>query len=253
MSGFIKYMRSEEAEYLLSYPNANHLFMVMAYRARRTDHPINGLKAGQCFLGDYSAIGLTERQYRTAKKQLTDWGLATFKGTNKGTVGTVLNTKVYDINEEASDGQKDMQATDKGRANDGQATTNKECKKEIKKECNKKASLDWSAAQMSESEIKEVLQIRKNAKAPVTQIVINKLAKEFALSRQRGMSNDDILNIWSSKGWRSYENSWVKEDQVPRAPIQEQIQKTQADIEAARQKERDEIWENMQFGRICNE
>lgn len=126
MKGFIKYMRSEEAEYLLKYPNANHLFSVMAFRARRTDHPMNGLKAGQCFLGDYSSIGLTERQYRTAKKQLSEWNLATFKGTNKGTVGTIINSKVYDINEE----DRDRQVTGKGRASDGQATTNKECKNE---------------------------------------------------------------------------------------------------------------------------
>ncbi len=134
MAGFIKYMRSEEAEFLLKYPNANHLFMVMAFRARRTDHPMNGLKAGQCFLGDYSSIGLTERQYRTAKKQLSDWNLATFKGTNKGTVGTLLNTKVYDINEESSDEQEDSQKTGNRRAIDGQATTNKECNNQEGKE-----------------------------------------------------------------------------------------------------------------------
>lgn len=136
MVGFIKYMRSEEAEFLLSYPNANHLFMVMAFRARRTDHPMNGLKAGQCFLGDYASIGLTERQYRTAKKQLSDWKLATFKGTNKGTVGTIVNTKVYDINEDSSDEQDVTQKTGKRRASDEQATTNKECNNQESKEKN---------------------------------------------------------------------------------------------------------------------
>ncbi len=124
-------------------------------------------------------------------------------------------------------------------------TNNYKLETNNEKPASKKPTLDWSAAQMSESEIKEVLQIRKNAKAPVSQRVINKLAKEFDLSRQRGMSNDDILNIWSSKGWRAYENSWVKDDQIPRAPIGKKTQKTQADIEAARQNEIDEIWENM--------
>ena len=107
--------------------------MVMAFRARRTDHPMNGLKAGQCFLGDIKKIGLTERQYRTAKKQLETWNLATFKGTSKGTIGTLLNTKVYDINEESSD----EQVTDKRRTVDEQVTTNKECnngKNEINKD-----------------------------------------------------------------------------------------------------------------------
>ena len=98
MTGFIKYMRSEEAEFLLKYPNANHLFMVMAFRARRSEHPISGLKSGQCLLGDYSSIGMTRQQYRTAQEQLTKWNLATFKGTSKGTIGTIINSKVYDIN-----------------------------------------------------------------------------------------------------------------------------------------------------------
>ena len=128
MAGFIKYMRSEEAEFLLSYPNANHLFCVMAYRARRTDHALNGLKSGQCFLGDYREIGLSEQQYRTAKKQLTNWNLATFKGTNKGTVGTIVNTKVYDINEESSNGLDNRQVTGSQRTGNGRVTTNKECK-----------------------------------------------------------------------------------------------------------------------------
>ena len=125
MTGFIKYMRSEEAEFLLKYPNANHLFMVMAFRARRTDHPMNGLKAGQCFLGDYSSIGMTRQQYRTAQDQLIKWDLATFKGTNRGTIGTILNSKVYDINTNTNN----QQITNQQPTSNQQATTNKECKK----------------------------------------------------------------------------------------------------------------------------
>tara|TARA_Y100001963_G_scaffold160156_1_gene268415 strand:- start:4325 stop:5026 length:702 start_codon:yes stop_codon:yes gene_type:complete len=214
MTGFIKYMRSEEAEFLLKYPNANHLFMVMAFRARRTDHPMNGLKAGQCFLGDYSSIGMTERQYRTAKKQLSDWNLATFKGTNKGTVGTILNTRVYDINEELRDEQEVTKETSKRRASDEQATTNKESNNVKNKE-----SLDWSALQMSEQEIKEIKQLRRNAKAVVTQRVINDLSKQFEKSRARGYTNEDILLEWSTKGWRSYKDEWMK------APLRKQVTK----------------------------
>lgn len=205
MAGFIKYMRSEEAEFLLSYPNANHLFCVMAFRARRTDHPMNGLKAGQCFLGDYSEIGMSEQQYRTAKKQLTKWNLATFKGTNKGTVGTIVNTKVYDINEESGNGLDNRQVTCSQRTGNGQVTTNKECKNG--KNENK---LDWSATQMNESEIVEIKRLRKKAKADVTQRVVDQLAKQFDLSRSRGFTNDDILNEWSLKGWRSFKDEWMK-------------------------------------------
>lgn len=123
--GFIKLIRSEEAEFLQSYPFANHLLQVMAYRARRSEHSINGLKPGQCFLGDISKIGLTQGQYRAAKKQLARWNLATFTTTNKGTIGTIANTAIYDINTEVND----KQTTSKQQADDMQATTNKECKK----------------------------------------------------------------------------------------------------------------------------
>ncbi len=104
--------------------------MVMAFRARRTDHPMSGLKSGQCFLGDYSSIGMTRQQYRTAQEQLTKWNLATFKGTNKGTIGTILNSKVYDINEDVTN----QQATIEQPTNNQPTTTNKECKNVRKKE-----------------------------------------------------------------------------------------------------------------------
>ena len=40
--------------------------------------------------------------------------------------------------------------------------------------------------------------------------MVNELAKQFELSRNRGYSNDDILNEWSIKGWRSYKDEWMK-------------------------------------------
>ena len=107
--------------------------MVMAFRARRTDHPMNGLKAGQCFLGDYSSLGMTRQQYRTAQEQLTKWNLATFKGTNKGTIGTILNSKVYDINA--------MKTTSKQPANNQQTTSKQPLTKNVITKKVKKRSL----------------------------------------------------------------------------------------------------------------
>ncbi len=78
------------------------------------------------------------------------------------------------------------------------------------KKDNKKDKLDWSALQMSEQEIKEIKQLRRNAKAVVTQRVINDLSKQFEKSRARGYTNEDILLEWSTKGWRSYKDEWMK-------------------------------------------
>lgn len=78
------------------------------------------------------------------------------------------------------------------------------------KKDNKKDKLDWSALQMSEQEIKEIKQLRRSAKAVVTQRVINDLSKQFEKSRARGYTNEDILLEWSTKGWRSYKDEWMK-------------------------------------------
>jgi hypothetical protein len=141
MAGFIKMMReSEENRDLWAFldrrPAALILLTLMARRARRQDglDPKSGilLAAGESLLGDFKTIGLTERTYRTAKSDLQKVGLATFKATTKGTIGKIVNTAIYDINEERSDGQNDRQATDKTtgkrRTGDGRATTNKEVK-----------------------------------------------------------------------------------------------------------------------------
>jgi hypothetical protein len=82
-------------------------------------------------------------------------------------------------------------------------------KKRKEKKVSKK-DLDWSATQMSESEILEIKRLRQKAKADVTQRVINQLANQFELSRKRGYSNDDILNEWSLKGWRAFKDEWIK-------------------------------------------
>lgn len=129
MTGFVKAMRTEESTFLDMHPNANHMLNVIARRARRTPCHLNKLEVGECFIG-HKGLGLTERQYRTAKKQLEEWRMVEFKKgrkeTDKGTVAKLLNSKVYDINEELGDGRE----TEERRKRDGRATTNKECNKE---------------------------------------------------------------------------------------------------------------------------
>lgn len=99
MQRFIKYIPdSDMAKYLHKKPIANHLANIISARARRSDCPFTGLKTGQCFLGDTKEIGITPKQYRTAKKLLEKIGFATFKGTNKGTTATLVSVDVYDIN-----------------------------------------------------------------------------------------------------------------------------------------------------------
>lgn len=132
--GFIKLVRDSNIEELLKYPHAYALLTLIALRAKRAnDIGFNNLEIGKCYIGDCKTIGASPRQYRTAKKRLSICGLATFKGTNKGTIAKLTNTRVFDVNL-STDRQADRQATDSQSVinnvidNVTLATTNKEIK-----------------------------------------------------------------------------------------------------------------------------
>lgn len=98
-SGFIKLIRGEKVNELLKDPNAWTLATIIAYRARRTSSfNIKNLKPGEALLGDYRNYGMTEATYRTTKKKLSEWQIATFKSTNKGTIAKLVDNSIYDIN-----------------------------------------------------------------------------------------------------------------------------------------------------------
>jgi hypothetical protein len=119
--GFIKLINGPEAVELMKDCPAFMLLTQIALRARREAGIVyqNGiqisLEPSQAFIGDYQNIGLTEQQYRTAKAKLASRQFATFKATNKGTIATLINTGVFDINIQDGNGQANNQATDKQR------------------------------------------------------------------------------------------------------------------------------------------
>ena len=120
--GYIMLQRADAAWELLKDPNAFIVLTVIALRAKRTkDFSVYGLRTGQALIGDFQAYGLTEGQYRAAKVRLKRYGLADFRGTNRGTVARLLNRAVYDINAESIAGRR--------RTDNGPATTNNNEKK----------------------------------------------------------------------------------------------------------------------------
>jgi hypothetical protein len=130
--GYLVVSRSDDGlELIKAHQQAFVLLYVIALRARRTNSfNQHNLKQGEALIGDYENYGMTERGYRTAKRLLEKFNFATFKATNRGTVATIINTRVFDINAEQGDEQNDGQATSKRRTGDGQATTNNNVKKE---------------------------------------------------------------------------------------------------------------------------
>lgn len=126
MSSFVKMMRSEAYESLSQYPYANHMLNIIAMRARRKPDLIKGLETGEAIISA-SSLGLTDSQYRHAKKQLTEWKLCSFRATNKFTCGKLLNSTVYDINAKTNDEQVTDEQQDEQQADD-----DKQRKKELK-------------------------------------------------------------------------------------------------------------------------
>lgn len=126
-ASWFKSVRSADAlELIKASPNAFVLAYVIAYRARyREGFNADGLEQGEAMLGDHENYGMSARSYRTAKQQLTKWHFATFKTTNKGTLGKLIDTRLFDPLNISADKQNDSQPTSKRQAADKQPTTNK--------------------------------------------------------------------------------------------------------------------------------
>jgi hypothetical protein len=126
-NGWIRLVRSDEAQALLTnHPNAFLLLVQIALRAKWKDCPITGLKKGQAQIGDWKKAGLkSQNVYRRAKRVLEACLIVTFKGTNKGTVATLIDSSIFAITADQGDEPKDNQRTTKERSRNDQSTTNK--------------------------------------------------------------------------------------------------------------------------------
>lgn len=102
---FLKLQITDETEELIKNDfKAFQLLYLIAKRRRYESgfQRLNGktiyLEAGQSLLGDYREAGLNSvGEYREAKKRLSKCNLATFKGTGRGTIASIINKRVFDI------------------------------------------------------------------------------------------------------------------------------------------------------------
>ena len=70
-NGFIKFMRTDNAKAIMKKPMCFTLLALIAQRAKRSGEiSIHGLDNGEALIGDHQSIGMTQQQYRTAKKLL---------------------------------------------------------------------------------------------------------------------------------------------------------------------------------------
>lgn len=99
-NGWFRCWRNPDAiELWRKHRPAFFLLWLIAHRARwRDGFNAHGLERGQAFIGkmDCEAHGISEQEYRTAKRILQEAGFATFKPTNQGTIATLINTGIFD-------------------------------------------------------------------------------------------------------------------------------------------------------------
>jgi hypothetical protein len=101
MIGFVKLQRTDVTKELLGDPIALHLLTVIALRARWSDEPsLDGLTFGQAAIGDHDVYGLTRAQERCARERLARWGLVRFDASRRGTIATLLDSRVFSLCDE---------------------------------------------------------------------------------------------------------------------------------------------------------
>ncbi len=199
MTTFVKFMRSEASDFLESEPIANHVLSVIARRARRTPHPYNGLETNECHMGDYEKLGISRQQYRSAMDKLEKWGLVTTKATNKGTVATLANTDVYDINTKEQPAEQPASNQPPNQPVTNQVTTNKELKKLRTQEKYIPPVPDGVEADLW----KEYLKTRTKLKAPNTERAITTLINALNKLVAKGYKANDLIETANSSGWKS--------------------------------------------------
>ena len=79
----------------------------------------------------------------------------------------------------------------------------------------KSSGLDFSCwpSQPSDQVLSDWLAMRKSKKAPVSQTVINRLAKKFLEAEKQGYTVDDCLAECVVRGWRGFDLAWLLNDQ----------------------------------------
>lgn len=134
--GWFRAMRNPEAlELLTAYPNAFKLAYIIAFRGQYSaTFNRHNLAPGEALLGDHDRYGMSEQNYRTAKKQLAKWHFATFKPTTKGTIAKLTDTRLFSIFRIEGNDQDNGQLTDSQRTGNGRVTTTKNIRAEERKE-----------------------------------------------------------------------------------------------------------------------
>ena len=225
---FLKFIPSDEALYLArKHPKAFILLVFIAERARRENGHPDGLTIGQCHIGDFKSYGLTEKEYRTAKKILVqrnhikivetcrsrkkekDHSLffnlqnpenrATERATEVTTIGTLVelcSSSIYDINSDIRNQQKGDRKGDRGATEGRPKGEEQEGKRKKKKEKEEQQPLSPSFS--------EKVKFRENVQ--LTQIEFDSLLAKHGKDFFDRML--DALDSYKGSSGKSYKSDF---------------------------------------------
>ena len=203
-NGFIKLIRSPKLEDLIkNFPNAFILLTIIALRAKRTgEFSVLSLNPGEALLGDFKEFGLTRQEYRTALEKLLLYGFITTRTTNKGTIATLCNSAIYDINSDFSN-QQDNQT----------ATTNKNDKNVVNKETSTYIAPKNNPPPVDENVV--VFSFLKNLDLP--EVDKKTISKKYAGQEEKLKKILSLKNLDNAYNKTGYILSFLDKD-VPKNP-----------------------------------
>lgn len=171
-NGFFKTMRGGK-DLFHRDPQVFLLLTYIAFEAKWTDSKFGDgkLGIGEAFIPGPKALGWTEQVYRDAKFRAEfKYKLARFRRTNRGTIATLTNSDVYDLNFKSEERTKE-------RAENGQRTDTTLLHEEGKKERKK-------------------IHVATNDSAPLRRVVATPPFFNFEIRAWQGIESRDIT------GWQ---------------------------------------------------
>lgn len=187
---------------------------------------------GQALIGDYANYGMSRQNYRTAKSNLQRWGLVTLQITTKGTIATLSNTIVYDINLDEDNQQPNQQVTNNLTSNqptgNQRVTTNKERKKERSKDIveivdylNQKTSSSFKPSSMETGRLIQA-RLRQGFTVEDFKKVIDKKAEQW-FTDEKMMQYLRPQTLFGPK-FEAYLNEHIKISQKDKVYVQPKLQ-----------------------------
>ncbi len=203
-------------------PAGSHLYARLLVEASITDRVVSAagrsvqLKRGQLVFGRNAwqkKTGLSEKVIRRVLKQLEEVGELGQQNCGKFTVISITSMmkgpaegqqKASRKPAESHSYNKEHRDKEDGSSTDLVAGAPKKLVQE----------LDWSPLNLTPEHIDAVKAIRKKhgSKGKVSQRVITTLSQEFAKARAGGLSDEQIVSEWDTRGWVAIKAEWLLKD-----------------------------------------